>query len=199
MDSLPPWAEIEAIFVRTTVRAAFSVLTALLLFGRCALSENASSALGEWAFAHEPEKAVLLVAEDGTALYEGQSCTWKDEGGILRLTGEEGESFPLRYLIESDRAYLYPVTVYEKTGEQDQSGLIGIWTETEGRGGSFVFTPAGNFLEDNTFSGTFTKDEEKGTFTLHYGGVFEDTLCYYSIGADGLLRVEYPWPVVPVS
>ena len=154
---------------------------------------------GEWAFSHEPSVAVLTVAEDGTAAYRDRAWSWEDTGSALKLTDAEGNVLSLRYMRDGDQAFIYPVTVYEKTRETDRPGLIGIWQETEGRGASFVFTPAGYFLEDSSFSGTFTADEEKGTFLLHYDGDLADTLCYYTIDGDGLMTVEYPWPVVPVS
>ena len=62
-----------------------------------------------------------------------------------------------------------------------------------------MFTPAGYFLEDSSFSGTYTADPELGQFLLHYDGNLADTLCYYTIGEDGLMTVEYPWPAVPVK
>ncbi len=166
----------------------------------CAGSASAASGMaGEWAFAHEPSVPVLKVAEDGAAEYRGQAWTWEDTGSALKLTDAEGNVLSLRYARDGENVFLYPVTVYEKTEHGDQPGLIGIWQETEGRGASFVFTPAGYFLEDSSFSGTFTDDAEKGMFLLHYDGDLADTVCYYTIGEDGLLSVEYPWPVVPVS
>ena len=99
---------------------------------------------------------------------------------------------------EEDQKIIYPQTVYHRGKEvEGQKGLIGIW-EGLNDGSSFVFTPAGYFLEDNSFSGNYMINEEEGTFLLHYGDVFADTLCYYSIDSSDILTVEYPWPISKV-
>lgn len=177
------------------------ILAALLvfLFLSPGLGEKASSMIGAWAFSHEPDEVVLKVSEDGNAVYRDREYTWEDTGSALKLTDGEGNSLTLRYARDGENTFLYPATVYEKTGKTDQPGLAGIWKETEGRGASFVFTPAGYFLEDSSFSGTYTADPELGQFLLHYDGNLADTLCYYTIGEDGRMTVEYPWPAVPVQ
>ena len=94
-----------------------------------------------------------------------------------------------------DQKLIYPQTRYKRGKEvEGQGGLIGIWEGTDD-GSNFVFTPAGYFLEDSAFSGNFINNTEEKTFLLHYGDVFADTLCYYSI-TDEILTVEYPWKLV---
>ncbi|MBQ9324847.1 MAG: hypothetical protein IJ246_03645 [Clostridia bacterium] len=188
--------------MRHTVRWLAAVLTAVLLLPAVPFSaraEKSLSLIGSWAFSHAPETQVLQVSEDGLAEYQGQAYTWTQENGFLILTDDEENVLPLRYAAVDDQVLLYPWTTYHrgKTVE-GQGGLIGIWEEIDG-GASFVFTPAGFFLEDNSFSGNYMINEEDGTFLLHYGDVFADTLCYYSISEDDLLTVEYPWPIVPVQ
>ena len=161
-------------------------------------AEGASALFGTWAFDYAPDVPVLKVSEDGTAVYNGKDYRWDDQEGFLLLKDEQGESLSLRYVILEDRKVIYPKTTFRRGKEvEGQGGLIGVWegTETES---SFVFTPAGYFLEDSVFSGNFLMDAEKGSFLLHYGDVFADTLCYYSIEND-ILTVEYPWTLVEIQ
>ena len=53
------------------------------------------------------------------------------------------------------------------------------------------------FLEDGTFVGTFTEDPEAGTVQLVYlQQMFDDTLCYFRLEGNDVLKMEYPWPLV---
>ena len=171
-------------------------LCTCLLMSSCAAADEKLALIGEWAFSYEPETEVLRVGEDGAAWYKGQDYTWEDLGDRLKLTDAAGGVLFLRYLVAGDQTFIYPHTKYHRGKEvEGQGGLIGIWEEENG-GGSFVFTPAGYFLEDSSFSGNYMIDQAAGTFLLHYGDVFADTLCYYSIGEDDVLTVEYPWAIV---
>jgi len=180
---------------------AFAILLAWLsLFLPGAASAGSAMPLtGEWAFSYEPETPVLRISGDGTAWYQDRELTWEAGDGFLRLTDGEGRTESLRYLITEERKFIYPRTAYHRGKEvEGQGGLIGIW-EGENGGSSFVFTPAGYFLEDSSFSGNFMINEEEGTFLLHYGDVFADTLCYYTIDENEILTVEYPWEIVELK
>lgn len=183
---------------RKSIPALFLLVSLLLcvLSGSCAEGEEECPLLGEWAFDYEPETAVFRLEEDGTAWYKNQTWVWKDQTGFLLLTDSEGSELRLRYLAEEQKTVIYQQTSYHRgKAVEGQGGLIGIW-EGVSDGSTFVFTPAGYFLEDSAFSGQFLNNSEEGTFLLHYGEVFEDTLCYYSISDDEILTVEYPWPIV---
>ena len=161
-------------------------------------AEETMPLIGQWAFSYEPETVILQVSEHGKAVYQGREYSWESADGFLILTDAEGKITSLRYLISDDQKILYPQTAYHRGKEvEGQKGLIGIW-EGVNDGSSFVFTPAGYFLEDSSFSGNYMMNEEEGTFLLHYGDAFADTLCYYSIDSNDILTVEYPWPITEV-
>ena len=158
-------------------------------------ADEAMPLIGQWAFSYAPETVILQLSDDGKAVYQEKEYIWESTDGFLILTDAEGNTFSLRYLISEDQKIIYPQTAYHRGKEVDgQKGLIGIWEGVKD-GSSFVFTPAGYFLEDNSFSGNFMMNEEEGTFLLHYGDIFADTLCYYAIDGDDILTVEYPWPI----
>ena len=158
-------------------------------------ADEAMPLIGQWAFSYAPETVILQVSDDGKAVYQEKEYIWESTDGFLILTDAEGNTFSLRYLISEDQKIIYPQTAYHRGKEVDgQKGLIGIWEGVKD-GSSFVFTPAGYFLEDNSFSGNYMMNEEEGTFLLHYGDIFADTLCYYAIDGDDILTVEYPWPI----
>ena len=172
-------------------------LSLLLLLPAPLLAENSCPLVGSWAFSYEPETLVLRLDESGSAWYRDAEYTWSDQDNLLTLTNKDGESLLLRYMIAEDQTFIYPRTVYHRgKNVEGQGGLIGIWEGEEGDS-SYVFTPAGAFLEDSVLSGSFMADADQGTFLLHYGDAFADTLCYYTV-KDDLLTVEYPWPVVPL-
>lgn len=151
--------------------------------------------VGEWAYEYEPTVLVLKVEENGKAWYGGKNYTWEDQAGFLKLTDNDGEELRLRYAEINGKKIIYPQTRFHRGKEvEGQGGLIGIW-EGEDTGSSFVFTPAGYFLEDSVFSGNFMYNAEQGTFLLHYGDVFADVQCFYTLEED-ILTVEYPWVIV---
>jgi len=153
--------------------------------------------IGNWAFDYEPSVSVFRVDADGTARYKGTDYTWEDQDGFLQMTDSSGAVLHLRYQVTKDKKVIYPQTSYRRGKEvEGQGGLIGIW-EGVSDGSTFVFTPSGYFLEDSAFSGQFLDRPEEGTFLLHYGEIFEDTLCYYSLSEEEILTVEYPWTLVP--
>lgn len=151
--------------------------------------------LGEWAYDYEPTVLVLRLEANGNAWYLGKDYTWADQGSFLKLADPEGNTLMLRYAVSETQKVIYPRTFYRRgTHVEGEGGLIGVW-EGVSDGSSFVFTPAGYFLEDSAFSGNFMADPEAGTFLLHYGEVFADTLCYYGVENE-ILSVEYPWVIV---
>lgn len=195
-------------FCQSAAAALFTAVLSLCLTFSAACEEAAAPSaeagdsmplIGSWAFSHAPETVILQVSEDGTAVYHNKEYTWNGTEGFLILTDAAGDTVSLRYMITDDQKIIYPQTAYHRGKEvEGQGGLIGIW-EGVNDGSSFVFTPAGYFLEDNSFSGNFMINEEDGTFLLHYGDVFADTLCYYSIDDADILTVEYPWPITKMS
>lgn len=177
------------------VGAIFLALLMSIVLPSAVFAEEQMPLIGEWAFEYEPETPVLRIEADGSAWYKGKDYHWEDQGSFLVLTDADGNTMNLRYAVTEDQKLIYPQTTYKRGKEvEGQGGLIGIWEGTDD-GSNFVFTPAGYFLEDSAFSGNFINDTAEGTFLLHYGDVFADTLCYYSI-TDEILTVEYPWKLV---
>ena len=74
----------------------------LLLFALCAVgtavSESTQITAGDWAFTHAPEESVLLLREDGTAVFKGQEYSWTGDGEFIRLAAEGGEEISLRFV-----------------------------------------------------------------------------------------------------
>ena len=181
-------------------RIVFLVLVLAMCVGCCGatFAEGSFALLGTWAYDYDSETVVLKVNEDGTAWYKEKDYSWEDRDGFLLLTDEKGETCSLRYTLMEDKKVIYPKTSYHRGKEvEGQGGLIGIWEGTESES-SFVFTPTGYFLEDSVFAGNFQVNTEAGAFLLHYGDVFADTLCYYTIENE-ILTVEYPWTLVEVK
>ena len=176
--------------VQTFIFVFICFLVSAAVAGTCPLE-------GTWAYAHDHKAPVLSVNADGTCVYFGKQYAWEDQEGFLALRNDD-ESAVLRYLVTDEAVYIYPETVFEKTGHTELAGLFGVWKGVNS-GSSFAFTPDGYFLEDGAFAGQYTVDEDAGTFLLNYGGVFADTLCYYTLREDGLLTVAYPYDVVPVN
>lgn len=183
---------------RIMKKASFPVLVLILVFSICvaALAEETAFRPGDWAFDYAPEQSVLLLREDGTAVYEGQECRWTDDGTFLRLTAEGGEETAIRYLVTEKKTILYFPKVYVRVENDPGEGLIGAWVGRETKGSTFIFRKDGMFLEDGTFTGTFRTDPEAGTFLLVYIKYFDDTLCYYRMEGNDVLTVDYPWPMV---
>ena len=181
----------------TAKRALTALLTLMMCFAflSTALAEDEMPLIGEWAFDYEPETTVLKVETDGRAWYRGKEYHWEDQETFLAMTDTDGNTMNLRYTVTEEKKVIYPQTRYKRGKEvEGQGGLIGIWEGAED-GSNFVFTPAGYFLEDSSFTGNFMMNAEEGTFLLHYGDVFADTTCYYSI-TDEILTVEYPWTII---
>ena len=190
------WAKEKCGFVRRKFWFSAVLMMAAMMLSLAAVAEGCPL-IGEWAFAYKPEETVLSVREDGQAVYQQKNWQWTDDGTFLHLADGNGGELLLRYVVSEKLTAIYPRTVYHRGAQvEDQGGLIGVWKADESEGTSFVFTPSGFFMEDSSFGGTFTADNPAGTFLLHYGEVFSDTLCYYSIQDDARLEVEYPWPIV---
>lgn len=176
------------------------LLSALLLLCACggngaSLSPEAQKLVGSWGYDHDPETVVLQLRSNGRAVYEEKEYAFACTQERIDLSGGDGAELQLRYEADETGILLYRPVVYFCEGTSD--GLAGSWRDAGNRL-SFVFTPDGQFSEDDTFSGTFTVDEAAGTFTLHYAGPFDDTTCYFTLGADRLL-VEYPWHMVKIK
>ena len=83
----------------------------LLLFALCAVgtavSESTQITAGDWAFTHAPEESVLLLREDGTAVFKGQEYSWTGDGEFIRLAAEGGEEISLRFVTTEEKTLLY--------------------------------------------------------------------------------------------
>lgn len=172
----------------------------LLLFALCAVgtavSESTQITAGDWAFTHAPEESVLLLREDGTAVFKGQEYSWTGDGEFIRLAAEGGEEISLRFVSTEEKTLLYIPTEYIRAEEYPGEGLYGAWIGKEHEGSTFIFREDNRFLEDGTFTGTFRIDEEAGSFLLVYIRYFDDTLCYFHMEGNDALTVDYPWTMV---
>ncbi len=179
------------------VRRAAGILLALAVLALClpCAAEQACPLIGRWTFPGLDE-VVLRVEADGTAVYQGQAFDWTDRGDALELVSADGTVTVLRYLSDESGMWIWPATVYARTEGDAGSGLTGAWSVPETPRVSFVFRADGTFVEDTVFTGTWTADEEAGTFRLDYGGMFDPVVCRWSIEGDRL-TVEYPWQLVP--
>ena len=171
----------------------------LLLFALCAagtaVSESTQITAGDWAFIHAPEESVLLLREDGTAVFKGQEYSWTADGEFIRLAAEGGEEISLRFVTTEVKTLLYIPKEYVRAEGYSREGLPGVWTgKGEGKS-SFIFRDDEMFLEDGTFIGTFRVDEEAGTIKLMYDDPIEDTVIYFTLNGDDM-TIEYPWPMV---
>ena len=98
----------KAIHVRRPSRVIRKLVCLLLLFALCAVgtavSESTQITAGDWAFTHAPEESVLLLREDGTAVFKGQEYSWTGDGEFIRLASESGEEISLRFSISARRS-----------------------------------------------------------------------------------------------
>ena len=174
-----------------------AALVILLCFSVIAAGCAEGFPVGDWAFIHAPEESVLLLREDGTAVLQGREYTWQDdaENGFLRFASD-GEETSLRYLATEDKIQLYFPVEYNRVEDVPGEGLIGAWVSKESEMSNFIFRQDGMFLEDGTFTGTFKPDAETGSLLLAYIKYFDDTLCYFSLEGDKVLKLDYPWSMV---
>ncbi len=180
-------------------KTAFLTLVMILILGilPAAQAESTGFRPGDWAFNHEPEKSVLLLREDGTAVWQGQECAWQDDGGYLHLKPEDGEEITIRYQATAEKTLVWLPAEYVRAEGVPGEGLAGAWIGKESEGSTFIFRESDHmFLEDGTFTGTFTEDPEAGTLLLAYIQYFDDTLCYFRLEGNDVLKMEYPWPLV---
>ena len=153
--------------------------------------------LGNWAFNYEPTVSVLVVNEDGTALWKDTEYTWEDDGTFLLLKDKEENELAIRYLAEDDRMLIFLASDYTRTAKDKDEEIFGAWKMDGSYGSSFIFEKDMRFMEDGAFVGRFTLDEDAGTFTLKYEpSYFEDTTCYFIREGDRM-TVEYPWTIEP--
>ena len=83
------------------------LLILCLAFSAAALGGENFPLVGDWAFNHAPEKTVLLVRDDGTAVYDGRDWTWEGDETFLNLQNTEGETFSIRYAADEDGIRIY--------------------------------------------------------------------------------------------
>ena len=177
------------------------MLLALLLLAGCAektdLSPEAQKLVGKWAYEYEPETAVLILNQNGSAKFDGKKYDrFTYDGEFLELSFKDGPAQQIRCLTDEKGVLLYRRAEYECDGTHE--GLIGNWKDEKDKW-SFQFTDTNAFFEDGMFPGTFFVDEAAGSIRLKYaGGELEDTVCYYTIEGDTLI-LDYPWRMVPAE
>ena len=183
--------------VKKRVSLTGAVLVILLCFSVIAAAGAEGFPAGDWAFIHAPEESVLLLREDGTAVLKGREYTWQDdaENGFLRFASD-GEETSLRYLVTEDKVQLYFPAEYNRVEDVPGEGLIGAWIGKDSEMSTFIFRQDNMFLEDGTFTGTFRQDKDTGSLLLAYVKYFDDTLCYFSLEGNDVLKVDYPWSMV---
>ena len=183
--------------VKKRVSLTGAVLVILLCFSVIAAGYAEGFPAGDWAFIHAPEESVLLLREDGTAVLKGREYTWQDdaENGFLRFASD-GEETSLRYLVTEDKVQLYFPAEYNRVEDVPGEGLIGAWIGKDSEMSTFIFRQDNMFLEDGTFTGTFRQDKDTGSLLLTYVKYFDDTLCYFSLEGNDVLKVDYPWSMV---
>ena len=176
-------------------KVAFLILV-LILFcvSVAAADETAGLGPGDWAFNHAPEESVLLLQEDGTGAFYGLPCSWKDDGSFLYLTVEDGTEIALRYLAADGKTTIWLPAEYVRAEGDANEGIMGAWKGKNKSGNTFIFREEDmRFLEDGTFTGSFTVDPEAGTVRLVYIGGFEDAVLYFRQDGNDDLKIEYPW------
>ena len=181
-----------------------AVVLMLLLMTACnknendtAISNEAQSICGSWAYIHDKETAIAVFREDGTAQYEGKDYTFECDKQFIKLKDAYGEIIQIRYSLDDEGMYLYNNKTYTYCDDGEPYGLVGEWSCVE-KNWSFSFTKEGTFMEDGYFSGYYTIDDENSTFKLVYNDQFEDTVCYFLL-EENELHIEYPWRVVLIS
>lgn len=193
----------------TGVRTALLKMFLLVLLAGCIFLTAAYGTgepcglLGDWAFNYEPTVSALQVLEDGTAVWNGAAYTWEDDGETLTLTREDAEAdeepVKLRYLADGEKVFIYLPASYIRIAKDRDDEIFGAWVQEGASRSSFIFEKSMQFMEDETFVGSFEVDAEAGTFTLHYiPNYFDDTTCYFTWDGDSM-TVEYPWTIVPTQ
>lgn len=170
------------------------VFCLMLSFAAGVFAEEAGFSLsGEWVFTDIPENTVMILNDDGSAVYGGQDLLWEDQGDALLLTDEAGESLRILYSRTEKGITVWLPSVFERVSEiGDEGEIIGTWKALGESQSSFVFMEDGRFLEDGVFAGDYTHDAENARITLKYRDPFANTDIYYAF-ADEALVVYYPW------
>ncbi|MCR5106762.1 MAG: DUF4923 family protein [Lachnospiraceae bacterium] len=153
---------------------------------------------GDWSYIHDKETTVLSIDQKGKATYKDQKykCTPDDE--FINLSGN-GENLKLRYELNDDGFYLYEGEIYNKKSEGEDSSLTGTWIKKDNNW-AFEFDENGVFkegVEEVSFSGHYTVDEDNKIITLQYDDrlEFDDTKLYYELDGNEL-HIEYPTQMV---
>jgi hypothetical protein len=160
--------------------------------GNTTIDENAES----WAYIHESTKEILRLGSDGRAIFHGNAYDYSRDGDFLILKDADGTETKMRFIEKREgQMLLYERTEYHYAGSSQPNGIIGFWQGGPEDRLSYEFTAKGTYLEDGTWPGHFTEDQENGTIKLMYNDHFEDAYLYYEL-KDGKLIIDYPWPMV---
>lgn len=173
------------------------MVAVVLLFGVSAVCPVIAEGFpaGAWAFASDPAALILRINENGTAQYRDAEYTLEDDGRYLLLTDASGKLLRIRYRVSDKNAWLYVPMNYTRKEGTTGEGIRGVWNLDGSEDGFFEFSDKGTFLEDGLFDGTYTVDDEAGSFVLTYPQYFGETTCYFSINGESMI-VEYPWLLV---
>ncbi|MBO2517387.1 MAG: hypothetical protein CW338_08970 [Clostridiales bacterium] len=173
----------------------FMIMCLVMTAGPAAFAEEEvlPDLCGEWVYIYIPDETVIILREDGTAVYSGNEMQWENIGTAIRLIASSGQACDLRYeTLDDGQLIVYFPAYFERISEIGAEGeVIGTWVAPGGSQSSFVFTENGKFLEDGVFTGDYIVDAEKGMIALQYGGLFDDTDIYYSFSGTYLV-IEYP-------
>lgn len=176
---------------RSGILAVMSALAiSVMMLGGCGNAEK-------WAYIHEPDKEVLVLYDNGEAIYKDKEYKYTKDDTFITLTDKEGESETHRYVMDKDNMILYETGIYTRDAEEPGTGIAGKWTHENGRN-MFRFTKDGQFDEDGYFYGHYNLKENEGTIKLMYSDPLQDCVLYYSLDGDKL-TIEYPWPMVHVG
>lgn len=167
-----------------------STAGSLILASNNDVEQNEESLVGEWI---DLEDDCLYFYEDGTCDYFGTPCdSYTFDGTILTIT-VGGEDITLGCRLYGDDLVLFADgNTYDRiSGIEGVEGLEGEWKANDDSGYSFVFTDE-KFVEDETYSGTFSTDGEEVIMIYDEDNTYAYGL--YKIDGDEL-TFYFGWPL----
>ena len=175
-------------------RLRIPVLAAVMVFS--VMFAGCGGKTEHWAYNHEPDKDALVLYDNGKATLDGQEYKYTRDDTFISMTDASGNTVDHRYVNDEahEQIYFYKPSLYHRDEKEGGAGIIGLWTEENGRN-IFQFTKEGTFSEENIFFGHYLVDKQAGTIKLMYDDPIEDTIIYYSLDGDDL-KIDYPWPMV---
>ncbi len=156
------------------------------------VEQDASDLVGSWL---DLEDDYLTFNADGTCDYFGTPCEGYTFDGAILTFSVEGEEFTLgARLFEDDLVLFLEGNTYDRVSGTEGE-LVGEWTANDDSGYSFTFTED-KFVEDETYSGTYSTDNEEVIM------IYDDDNTYsyglYNI-SDDELTFYFGWPLSRVT